>query len=191
MAGVALNSGFAYSSPNARTPAPITRFHAPRRTSGRARTSAAATKCRMPNQMKRGPKTIALPSDTSVAAAAISTQRRQKSRVRGFERRAQHEPDADQQQELRHDRSPPADPGLIGQHAELDPPEVVQVINKVVHDHLRDRKAAQNVDDGQAGGGVRHWGAGGGVDATVRCCGTILRASVVRASSQATGSPPI
>ena len=34
--------------------------------------------------MKRGPKTIALPSDTSAAAAAISTQRRQKSRVPGL-----------------------------------------------------------------------------------------------------------
>ncbi len=106
--------------------------------------------------MKRGPKTSELPTDTTRAAAAISAQRRQKSRSAGLERCAQHEPDADQQQELRHDRSPPAEPGLVGQHAKLHPTEVVQVIDEVERDHLRDRKAAQNVDDGQAGGGLRH-----------------------------------
>ena len=36
-------------------------------------------KCRMPNQMKRGPNTSQLPIDTRAAAAATSAQRRRKS----------------------------------------------------------------------------------------------------------------
>jgi hypothetical protein len=38
---------------------------------------AAAMKCRMPNQIRRGPNTSQLPSETSAAAAATSIQRRQ------------------------------------------------------------------------------------------------------------------
>ncbi len=62
------------------------------------------------------------------------------------ERHAQHEAHADQQQELRHDRRAPPDPRLVARHRQRDPAEVVQVVDEVVDDHLRDGEAAQHID---------------------------------------------
>jgi hypothetical protein len=64
----------------------------------------------------------------------------------GLERHAQHQAHADQQQELRHDRRAPPDPGLVARHPQREPAEVAQVVDEVVDDHLRDGEAAQHID---------------------------------------------
>jgi hypothetical protein len=85
----------------------------------------------MPNQMKRGPNASQLPKEVAEAR---------------LERHAQHEAHADQQQELRHDRRAPPEPRLVHIHLQLHPAEVVQVVDEVVDDHLRDGEAAQHID---------------------------------------------
>jgi len=67
-----------------------------------------------------------------------------------FERGPQYQSYTYQQQKLRNDAGAPSDPRLVRQHAQSHPPKVVQIIDEVIDDHLRDREAAQDVDEGQA-----------------------------------------
>ena len=180
-AGVALNTGSASARPATRAAAPSARFHAPSRASGRASSSAAAMKCRMPNQMKRGPEHAASCPRTPAAPRRRPRPIAGGSRTNaGLERHPQHQADADEQQELRHDRGAPAHPRLIDKHPDLHPAEVIQVVDEVVDDHLRDGKAAQHIDQCEPRGAGRGHRWVGPVD-DVRC----YRARIDRADGEA------